>query len=519
MNTKLAAPTTMVPSRISFADLVRKGGGVPDESKPVVFVEGQHQFRDPGTYASDPMKAKEVHNAEIDAMYEYIEQEETFDHGYNDVAVCLTRVLRACDSGIARSVKTSPFKLPSEMTVETGYDSEGRMRYETVPNDWMTIPGMDGQVRATRRRDGTGMVTFHFRRYAQEAIVGFLSYIRDELKHNSIYKGQIVGIDYSFHNVANFDRSQLVFNQDVAAAVEIAVVSPILDLDAIEELGERPRRSVLLDGIPGTGKTMVTKLAMSLLFDLGYGGVVVPPGATPEQFERGLRIARSMMTEDNVVGVFVEDIEKMATQNRALALDLLDGPEAKSDRALIIMTTNFSEQIQDDAFVRPGRVDDYIVVGLPDRQAFEKLIRLRLRDMIADDVDFDAAFPAFADYTPAWIVGGVSKVLRAVVARTHSAENIKVTTADLINGANLLRPQFELQKRVTEYEPEKPPIDTMLRELIWGTHEDASEQLAYTAHDATDYEAVTDAARYAIDGASVYLEDSRGNEISGNINT
>jgi hypothetical protein len=100
--------TSVELAKLSFEDLVRKVGGTPDNARPVVFPAGNNQFKSPGSYAQDPLSSKQVYCDEVDAMYEYIQQVESLPFGFNDVAVCMTRVLRRCDGGVARSVK-SPF--------------------------------------------------------------------------------------------------------------------------------------------------------------------------------------------------------------------------------------------------------------------------------------------------------------------------------------------------------------------------------------------------------------------------
>lgn len=514
MNTnKWNAPATT--ERLSFGDLVRKGGGTPDDSKPVLFKDGQHQFHSPGVYAEDPMRSKAAYGDAVDTMYEPIEQEEKFAFGYNDVAVCTTRVMRRMDSGVARSVKANPFTLPAETTVEVGYDPYGVMRYETIPGDWMTIPGLDGKVRVTNRY-GEVKVTFQFRRYMQDAINGFLAYIREELATNSIYRGQIITTEYAFVNVAGFDRTQVIYNRAIEEAVKVACTSPILDMDAIIAAGEPPRRKVLFSGPPGTGKTLLFAVMQSLLFDTGNTGVVCPPGSNAETMQLALKIARNYMTTDGIVGLFIEDIEKMAIADRALALENLDGALSKTDRILIAMTTNFPEEI-DAAFLRQGRVDDFIEVGLPDEESFTRLIQLKLGARLAPDIDYAKAFLAYEGYTPAWIVGGISKVIRTVIARTHSADDITITTEDLVTAAYMMRRQFELQQQSFNRAPVLPTFDAAFRAALrdeLDKQDDVIEGIAEVVGEAVDRQIES-----RVDGSSISLETETGKEITGVLRT
>ncbi len=504
-------------AKLSFEDLVRKVGGTPDNARPVVFPAGNNQFKSPGSYAQDPLSSKQVYCDEVDAMYEYIQQVEKLQFGFNDVAVCMTRVLRRCDTGIARSVK-SPFKLAQERVVETGYDRQGKMQHETIPGDWMTIPGLDGKCRATANPDGTGSVQFQFRRFCQDAINGFFAFIREELAERSIYRGQIITSNYEYVNVATFDRSQVVFNAELQEAIKVACTSPIIDLDELIKAGEKPKRSVLLSGPPGTGKTLLFGVAQSLLFEMGMTGVIVPPGGSAQDMANGLRVARNYMRKDGIVGLFVEDIEKMADKDRALALDNLDGSISKSDRILIMMTTNFPAEIN-SAFLRQGRVDDYIEVGLPDLEAFTRLIQLRLKERLADDVEWQRAFEAYHDYTPAWIVGGMSKVIRAVITRTHSADNITVTTDDLVTGATLMRRQWELQDTSAKRAPSIPMLDQAFREAVQAAIGEKVELTTDSLDADETFGVVASAIDTKLDGANVNLQTETGKPITGQLGT
>lgn len=501
-------------SVLTYDDLIHKAPAIPDSALPVVFVEGQHQFKAPGVYEADPESSIAEYGNGIRSTYQFISQTETLPYGYNDVAVCMTRVLRRCDTGVARSVSKGRFVLPEEVVVETGFDKYGEMRYETVPGDWMTIPGFSGQCRAQKNGDGTGYIEFQFERRAQRAINGFFAYIREELQQRSIYRGQIITSDYEYVNVAGFDRSQIVFNRDLSRAVEVACISSIVDLDSVIASGETPKRCVLLSGKPGVGKTLLFKESQSILFEMGYTGVIVPAGGSARDMARGLKIARNYMTNDSIVGLFIEDIEKMTDSDRSLALDNLDGSISKSDRILIMMTTNFPDKV-DGAFLRQGRVDDYIEIGLPDLDAFTRLIKQRLGTRLAKDIDFESAFKAYHDYTPAWIVGGMSKVVRSVIARTHTHENIIVTTDDLITGATLMRRQWEVQNEAVNRKPEPDSMEQTFRRIV---REESNVEVNPIDYDEVR-EKVDSVVEHRLHNATIELETETGKPVTGNLAT
>jgi hypothetical protein len=245
---------------------------------------------------------------------------------------------------------------------------------------------------------------------------------------------------------------------------------------------------------------------------MGYTGVTLPPGSNAQDMANGLRVARNYMRKDGIVGLFIEDIEKMADKDRALALDNLDGAVSKSDRILIMMTTNFPDQIN-SAFLRQGRVDDFIEVGLPDLEAFTRLIQLRLKDKLDKTIDWEAAFAAYDEYTPAWIVGGMSKVIRSVIARTHSADNITVTTQDLITGATLMRRQWELQDLSAKRAPVIPALDVAFKQAVQDAVADGVRVDIASVSPQDVFEQAANAIDEKLDGAPLRLKTEMGKPI------
>jgi len=505
-------------------DLIVRGGGTPDDQRPVIFTGPQ--FNATSTYASDPIASKAAFADAIDSQFEMISNEEVlYDVTETEAKVAMVRLLRAVDGGVPQSISTSPFKIPADTTVRTGYTQEGIMQYETIPGEWMNVPGIDSaQVNVSCYRNQV-QVNFQFRRYQGDAIKGFLAYMRDELATNSIYRGQVITTGHEYVDVSKVDRDKMVYSEEAFNLLHTWAIGSIVDADEMYRAGMRTKVSVFLEGPAGTGKTMFMLLTQNELFKRGsdgFGAVIVEPGATIEQFEAGVKLARRLAkASGGVIGLFTEDIEKMCENKmwRSRMLEAVDGAAGKNDRILLMATTNFKHKL-DPALLRTGRCDALIHVGMPDQAAFQKLCELHLGDRLAD-IDWDEAFPHFHDYTPSWIVNSTEAVVRGVVARTHTADNITVTTQDLIMAAQGYRPQFEAQQAAENYVEPLPTYDQVVRQTI-ADEVEAAVEAGQT--DMTDYSAIQEAADNAIenriDGANIGWTDPKtGEDVEGRFYT
>jgi hypothetical protein len=146
------------------------------------------------------------------------------------------------------------------------------------------------------------------------------------------------------------------------------------------------------------------------------------------------------------------------------------------------------------------------------------LIQLRLKEKLHHDIDWERAFAAYEDYTPAWIVGGMSKVIRSVIARTHSADDIIVTTQDLVTGATLMRRQWELQDTSAKRPTQPPTLDAAFKLVI---QEAVGDGIAVTSSFGRDdaIEAAATAIDVKLDGAPIQLKTEMGKPIEGQLGT
>lgn len=208
--------------------------------------------------------------------------------------------------------------------------------------------------------------------------------------------------------------------------LEQRLVTPLARNDLAERYGVVPPRTVMLFGPPGTGKTTFAKAVASRL---EWPFVEVFPsrlGAEPGGLAAGLRDTFSRIDELEHAVVFIDEVEEIAVRRGGEPPSPLQGvtnellkiiPEFR-DRPgrLLICATNFIRAL-DPAFLRHGRFDYVIPIGLPDEEARDAIWRANLPAAASDGVDVASLVAASEGLTPADIEFAARKAGQAALER------------------------------------------------------------------------------------------------------
>jgi SpoVK/Ycf46/Vps4 family AAA+-type ATPase len=178
-----------------------------------------------------------------------------------------------------------------------------------------------------------------------------------------------------------FERSKIVHDQilDLPSKVFSQVIGEMeyfLKPDtraSFKDYGFLYKRSALLFGPPGTGKTVIVNRIAREVVKAG-GVVLFCP--RPDVMEEGFKILDSTQPETPTMVIF-EEFEELLESFEGELLSLLDG-EIQKNNVIYIATTNHIEEVP-KRLMRPGRMSTVIEVGYPEKEAREYYFKTKLK--------------------------------------------------------------------------------------------------------------------------------------------
>lgn len=213
--------------------------------------------------------------------------------------------------------------------------------------------------------------------------------------------------------------------------LEERLVAPLAQPDLADRYGVVPPRAVMLFGPPGTGKTTFAKAVASRL---DWPFVEVFPsrlGDGKSSMAASLRSVFERIAELEHGVVFIDEVEEIASQRsdppnptQGVTNELLKIVADFRDREglLLVCATNFVRGL-DAAFMRHGRFDYVLPIGLPDAEAREAIWRRYVPSEIAETVDFAALVERSGGLTPADIEYAARRASQDALARALRAQH------------------------------------------------------------------------------------------------
>ena len=192
--------------------------------------------------------------------------------------------------------------------------------------------------------------------------------------------------------------------------IEKRLVLPLAEPALAERFGVAPPRAVVMFGPPGTGKTTFAKAIASRL---EWSFVEVFPSrlaADHQGLAGALRDTFHRIDDLEHAVVLIDEVEEIASHRRGdppsplqgVTNELLKLIPAFRDRPdrLLVCATNFIRSL-DSAFLRHGRFDYVIPIGLPDEEARAAIWGKFVPPAAETAVDVDALVAASDGFTPA----------------------------------------------------------------------------------------------------------------------
>lgn len=319
-------------------------------------------------------------------------------------------------------------------------------------------------------------------------IEAFYELIEKELKENSIYKGKAItgATRPDFLDTSRVDPKRVVYSEKVMELLDQNLFGRVKFADQLREMGIPLKRSVLLEGPYGTGKSLAGMLTAQEAERSGWTYILCRPGQ--DDLFNVLKTAQLYAP----AVVWYEDIDTLASGGSAehisQLLDLLDGVQGKGVEVIAGFTTNFVENLQ-KGVLRPGRIDSIIHIGELDSAGYRKLVDQLVKPEFLGNVDYELVQKSFTGFLPAFVTEAINGALAVAVTRSGgNLKNLKIDTQDLIDSGLNLRRQLDLMNGATEG-AKVPTLDSVFEQKLidvsgkmeFGYSKDNNNGLVYNA--------------------------------------
>jgi transitional endoplasmic reticulum ATPase len=340
-----------------------------------------------------------------------------------------------------------------------------------VPIGHFTVPALpDVSFEVTARRDekyGTvGFIMATGPKKHSHRVEAIFNLIANELDVNSLYRGKAFTDDEKpeFIDTARIDPSKIVYSELVQKQLAGSVFSRLDYPEAMAKVGVRFRSCTLLSGEFGVGKTEALNLIAKRAVEKGITFIKVATGGDLMQAMQTARMySPAVLAFEDVDSLGSAENESDHIQQ---VLEAFDGQQAKLSDVMLIVTTNYEHSLH-KGLVRPGRIDGIIRIGPPDAAGIQRLIEVRSPDgLLAPDVDWEAVTTAYEGFFPSFVVEAASKAIRYAIVRLDGVLNgHSLTTEDLVDAAQELRPQFELHREASTG-VQRPDLTVALEDTV-----------------------------------------------------
>ncbi|GAA4045618.1 CDC48 family AAA ATPase [Parerythrobacter jejuensis] len=188
--------------------------------------------------------------------------------------------------------------------------------------------------------------------------------------------------------------------EDAIGKLKEGIELPLKNQEAFRRLGIRPAKGFLLYGPPGTGKTLLAKavakeaeanfisMKSSDLLSKWYGE---SEQQIAKMFQRARAVAPCV--------VFIDEIDSLVpargsgqgepqVTGRVVNTILAEMDGLEEMQSIVVIGATNRPALIDPALLRPGRFDELVYVGTPDKKGREQILGIHTDKMpLADDVD------------------------------------------------------------------------------------------------------------------------------------
>ena len=256
-------------------------------------------------------------------------------------------------------------------------------------------------LRAADPESGIGLVQLHLAADRPGAATAVAAEIRRLAIVHNVFRGQVISFRHDmfgerasalqFHRRPHVTADQVILPPETLAAIRRQVVGVARHRERLLAAGQHLKRGLLLYGPPGVGKTHSVRFLISQMTDVT---IVELSGDSLHAIGTACSVARTLQP----AMIVVEDVDLIAEEREMYGgpspllfelLNEMDGLAEDTD-VVFLLTTNRADMLEPALAARPGRVDQAVVLEVPDADARRRLFALYRGELDVDESNLDA---------------------------------------------------------------------------------------------------------------------------------
>ena len=241
----------------------------------------------------------------------------------------------------------------------------------------------------------------------------------------------------------------------VKKEIDLKIIKPLLHRDLYKAYGKKVGGGILLYGPPGCGKTYLAKATagqvQAKFINVSLNDILdMWVGNSEKNLHEIFELARAhtpcvlFIDEIDALGASRSDM-KQSTGRHLINqfLQELDGINNDNEGVLILGATNAPWNL-DPAFRRPGRFDRIVFVPPPDEVSREAILRLKLKNKPAENVEYNQVAKKTDHYSGADIDALIDIAIEAKLESSFSDGIPKpLSTKDLLQALKKHKPSTQ----------------------------------------------------------------------------